>query len=80
METIRLCIGNFFSIFGNVTDGFSGNFHMDNDELIQMKRQLVTEDVPTISDDRKNLKEDAAKVSGDYKKAFETKKSDIFAK
>lgn len=80
METIRLCIGNFFHIFGSVTEGFSGNFQINNEEINQMKRELATENFPTIGEDRKNLKEDASKVSGDYKKAFETKKAEIFVK
>lgn len=77
METIKLCIGNFFQVFGSVTNGFSGNFEVNNEEINQMKRELTTEKVPTIGDDRKNLKEDASKVSNDYKKAFEAKKSEI---
>lgn len=80
MNTIKICIGNFFNIFGNVTEAFSGNFQLDNEELIQMKRQLETEDVPTIADDRKNLKDDASRVSGDYKKAFDIKKEEMFIK
>ncbi|WP_255566963.1 hypothetical protein [Flavobacterium litorale] len=36
-----------------------------------MKKELQTEKVPTINQDRLNLKSDSSKVAKDYRKAFE---------
>ncbi len=77
MSSILFRIGNLFDIFENVTDAFSGNYSADNKEIVKMKHQLENEDVPTIGNDRQNLKADAHKVAGDYRKAFDVRKEEL---
>ena len=77
MNIILLQLENFFDIFDNVTDVFSGNYSGKSIEISQMRRQLKNETIPTIGNDRKNLKEDSSKVVGDYTKALELKKAEL---
>ena len=77
MNTLFFRLGNFFSIFENAMEIFAGNYSVDNQEIAVMKRELKTEDIPTIGSDRQNLKDDASKIVGDYKKAFDAKKEEL---
>ena len=56
---------------------FAGNYSVQNKEIILMKRELKIEEIPSISSDRQNLKEDSSNIVNDYKKAFEAKKNEL---
>lgn len=78
MSTIRLQIENFFSIFDNVNDAFAGTLsHNSNADFHKMKDELMNETIPSIGEDRQNLKTDAGNVVSDYRKAFELKKAEL---
>jgi hypothetical protein len=74
MSNLILHLENFFSIFSNVTEAFAGNYTSENEEVLEMKKKLVNEQIPTTNQDRANLKNDGTKVVIDYKKAFDIKK------
>ncbi len=75
MSTLKIHICNIFDVFQNVTDVFTGSYVNENVEIRKMRSDLHTESIPRVSQDRKNLKSDGSKVSGDYNKAFEEKKA-----
>ncbi len=77
MSTLFLSIGNFFSIFENVTECFSGSFTDDNAEVREMRKQLRNEPIHVPNTDRQNLKKDGANIVSDYKKAYEAKKEEL---
>lgn len=77
MNIILTQIENIFDIFNNVTEVFSGNYSGKGVEISKMRYQLENESIPTIGNDRKNLKDDSSKVVEDYKKALEYKKSEL---
>ncbi len=78
MSSILLQIGNLLGIFDNVTDAFAGSLsHNNNADFRKMKDELMNQDIPSIGEDRQNLKSDAINVAGDYRKAFDIKKAEL---
>lgn len=67
---------NIFNVFENVIDVFNGSYSNDNAELKKMRHEL-DDPIPTVREDRKNLKIDGSKVSADFNKAFEEKKAEL---
>lgn len=81
MNTVKAHFSNFFHIFDNVIEMFSGSYSNDNNEiekeLEKMKVEFKDGKIPGIKSDRENLKSDRAKVSKDYNKAVEEKKREL---
>lgn len=70
-------ITGIISIFENVTESFSGTYIDSNKEVMKMKEELDFDEIPSISSDRNNLRNDAGNVARDYKKAFDYKKEKL---
>lgn len=75
MSNLILSIEMLFSeLFQDVTTSFTGKYVNKNEELKKIIDEIQDEEIPSAKNDRANLKNDASKVAGDYKKAFELKK------
>ncbi len=64
----------FFNLFKGVTSSFSGNYRSNNAETKKYIHEFYHDDIPTLKNDRINLKKDGLNVATDYKKAFELKR------
>jgi FMN-dependent NADH-azoreductase len=77
MDTFKRRFNLIIGIFDNVGDSFSGSYSENNAEISIMRSELETEKIPSISDDRENLKKDSSNVVSDYNKAFRAKKAEL---
>ncbi|TAF44126.1 MAG: hypothetical protein EAZ51_02945 [Sphingobacteriales bacterium] len=62
------------NLFKNVGHSFAGNYRTGNVEIKKSINELYNNEIPTLRNDRINLKKDGSNVASDYKKAFELKK------
>lgn len=67
MKTI---VFGFCGLINNISLAFEGRLGESNSEVAAIKAEVTSGEVPSISQDKENLRNDGKMIAGDIKKAY----------
>lgn len=66
---MKAIVQNICTLMHNVSLAFEGNLGSQDGNVI--RKEILSGRIPTVADDKENLKNDGRKIAGDLGKAFD---------
>lgn len=73
MKKVIICFYNLTEILFISSNAFRGQFKIKNKSFTKMKDEILNQNLPSVKEDKKNLREDILNVYSDYRIAFNEK-------